>query len=175
MSVTVITGHKIRVDTELKFALYFASTRGISVTFSRCDYNRSVRTLRELRGSKMEVKIWLLICTEIRAEYGHFLHRIMTSLQLSRSLNERIFALLEAGHFQVTKGGPIQRANQQTAPLLYFDHRSSPALKLAASSASSSSVDSWSLPAMTVLFSALRRDAISTAAAFWKLIPKPSQ
>ena len=36
----------------------------------------------------------------------------MTPLRLPKSLKIQLFALLDAGHFQVAKGGSIQRANQ---------------------------------------------------------------
>ncbi len=41
----------------------------------------------------------------------------MTRVSLRRSLKRLLFALLEIGHFQVTKGASIQRENQQLREL----------------------------------------------------------
>jgi hypothetical protein len=41
------------------------------------------------------------------------LHRKLTRLLFSRSLKWLLFALFDAGHFQITKTGSIHRANQQ--------------------------------------------------------------
>lgn len=56
----------------------------------------------------------LLICIEMWAENGRFLHRKLTHLLLPRYLKRLLFALLGTGHFLVAKVGSIRRANQQT-------------------------------------------------------------
>jgi len=49
----------------------------------------------------------LLICTEIRAKNGDFLHRRLTHLLFSKPLKRLLFVLLEAGHFWDAKVGSI--------------------------------------------------------------------
>jgi hypothetical protein len=55
----------------------------------------------------------MFICTEIGPKNGHLLHRKLTRLRLPGPLKTQLFALLDAGHLQVAKGGSIQLANQQ--------------------------------------------------------------
>ena len=61
--------------------------------------------------------VCLLICTEIWPKNGHLLHRKLTRLRLPRYLKTQLFALLDAGHFQVAKSGSIQRANQHSVDI----------------------------------------------------------
>jgi hypothetical protein len=60
----------------------------------------------------------MLICTEIGPKNGHLLHRKLTRLRLPGPLKTQLFALLDAGHLQVAKGGSIQLANQQLAAFM---------------------------------------------------------
>ena len=49
----------------------------------------------------------VLICIQIWAKNGQFLHRILTRLLFPRSLKWLLIALIDAGHFQIAKTGSI--------------------------------------------------------------------